>query len=232
MGMSTDARRFPLATLALLVGVIPILAVHAAFAVSVFLGYIDACNPYLDGCTSISRAARHGLANDLFRALMLPYATLLALYWFACSAWLRGMGAATGAVRWLPWLGLVSALFLVLYVTFLGTEGELYRLMRRYGVFVYFGFNFIAQVLLTGRLLGAVAGGRARFPAAVVRAKLAVCAFVLTCGIVNVFAGALLTDPTALQNIMEWSASLPMAGFYLLTWWAWRKDRFAFSFRQ
>ncbi len=197
------------------------------------LGYIESCNPYLEGCTSISRAARHGLANDLFRALMLPYATLLVFYWFACAAWLRGMGAAAGgAVRWLPWLGLVSALFLLLYVTVLGTEGDLYRLMRRYGVFVDFGFNFIVHVLLTGRLLAAVGDGRARFPAIVARAKFFICAFVLGCGIVNVFAGALVADPTALQNIMEWSAALPMAGFYLLTWWAWRADRFAFGFRQ
>jgi len=35
-----------------------------------------ACNPYLEGCVSISRAARHGLPNHLFKALVLPAAAL------------------------------------------------------------------------------------------------------------------------------------------------------------
>ena len=37
-------------------------------------------------------------------------------------------------------LGAMSAMALAVYATFLGTEGEAYRFLRRYGVVVYFGF--------------------------------------------------------------------------------------------
>lgn len=230
MGMERECRRWPLAPLGLLTGAIPIAAAHLVLVVSVAFGHIDGCNPYLDGCTSISRAGRFGLANALFKALMLPYATLLALYWFACAEWLRGLGSARStATRWIPWLGLVSALFLVLYATFLGSDGDGYRLMRRYGVFVYFGFNFIAQLLLTGRL---AALSTSRIPAWIVRAKVTLCVIVLSFGLVNVAAGAVLHDPDAVRNVMEWWAALLMTCYYLLTWRAWRADGFSFAFRQ
>ena len=39
---------------------------------------------------------------------------------------------------------------LVVYATFLGTEGPTYRWLRRYGTVVYFGFTCLC-LLLTGR---------------------------------------------------------------------------------
>ncbi len=231
MGMEREFRPWPLAPLGLLTGAIPIAAAHLVLVASVALGYIEGCNPYLDGCTSISRAGRFGLANALFKALMLPYATVLTLYWFACAQWLRGLEPARStATGWIPWLGFVSALFLVLYATFLGSDGDGYRLMRRYGVFVYFGFNFIAQLLLTGRLVALAP--TPRVPAWIVRAKVTLCATVLSFGWVNVAAGAMLRDPDAVRNVMEWWAALLMACYYLLTWRAWRADGFSFAFRQ
>ena len=61
----------------LLLALWPILIAHAAYAISVIENYVPLCNPYWDGCTSISRAGRHGWANHLFRAALLPYAPLL-----------------------------------------------------------------------------------------------------------------------------------------------------------
>src|SRR3546814_3592088 len=95
---------------------------------------IPACNPYWDGCVSISRAARHGLGNHLFRLAMLPCAAVQVLCWLAAAHWLR---RDTGnPVRWLPWLGLVAGAFLGLYVAFLGTGGGIYGVLRAYGVTV------------------------------------------------------------------------------------------------
>lgn len=228
--MDIAKHNWSLAPLALAAGIIPLLAAHGALLLSVNLGYIDGCNPYIDGCTSISRAGRYGLANHLFKAVMLPYAALLAAYWFACAQWLRTLAERPGAaVRWIPWLGLVSALFLVLYAAFLGTDGDFYRLMRRYGVFVHFGFNFIAQLLLTGRLAALAGHGALPFPRWIVKAKVALCALTLAFGLANVAGGAVLADAYAFQNAMEWSAALLIATFYLATWLAWRSDGFAFT---
>ena len=115
---------WPAWPLPLLAGLLPLVATVVAYTLSVRLGLVEACNPFIDGCVSISRAARHGLPNHLFRALLLPAAALQALCWLLCGAWLRTLGAApTRTLRALPWIGPAAAVFLVLYGTFLGTEG-------------------------------------------------------------------------------------------------------------
>jgi hypothetical protein len=78
----------PLWPFPLLVALVPFVAAHLAYAVSIEAGHVPACVPYLEGCTSISRAARNGLGNHLFRLLMLPSALLLALHWLSVHAWL------------------------------------------------------------------------------------------------------------------------------------------------
>lgn len=216
--------RWTLAPLALLAGAVPIVAVHLALFVSLANDYIPRCNPYLEGCASISAAGRHGAANHLFQAFMLPYATLLVCYWLACRRWLRDLGDPAGpALRWMPWLGLVSALFLILYSTFLGSEGDFYRLMRRYGVTVYFSFNLLAQILLTKRLYALRHGRGLPFPDWIPRAKLAMCTIVLALGLANVAGAAVLADNDAFENVIEWNAALAMTLFYFLTWQAWRR---------
>ena len=105
--MRTSFSAWPLALLA---GLLPLVATLAAFTLSVALGLIEACNPFVDGCVSISRAARHGLPNHVFRALVLPAAALQAACWFLCSAWLEGGGVAPSRrMNALPWIGLVAA---------------------------------------------------------------------------------------------------------------------------
>ena len=48
---------------------------------------------------------------------------------------------------------MTAALFLVLYGTFLGTEGRGYQWMRRYGVVVYFGLTCIAMLCFAANSL-------------------------------------------------------------------------------
>ncbi|MGH8445849.1 MAG: hypothetical protein ACREVL_11310, partial [Solimonas sp.] len=68
---------------------LPFVAVHIAYLLSLQAGSVPPCIPYLDGCTSISRAARHGAANIVFKSLMLASVPMLALYWQQVAAALR-----------------------------------------------------------------------------------------------------------------------------------------------
>ena len=61
---------------------------------AVRLGLVEACNPFVDGCVSISRAARRELPNHMFCVLMLPAGGLQEWCWVPCSAWLRALGVA------------------------------------------------------------------------------------------------------------------------------------------
>jgi hypothetical protein len=184
---------------------------------------IPACNPYLDGCVSISRAARHGLGNHVFRMTMLPAATLQVLCWLAVVHWFRTRhGAASHA---LPWLGLVAGAFLALYATFLGTEGDAYRLLRSYGVKLYFGASYLALLVLlqamarAGREQGGVPG---------YRPLLVIALGMLAIGLVSVAREYMVLDDAANDawgNILEWHLGLWLTAMFAVLAWRWWRDR-------
>jgi hypothetical protein len=191
-------------------------------------GQFASCNPLLDGCVSISRAARHDLPNILFRALMLPAATLQALVWLLTPAWLRRLGdAGDRLLRLLPWIGITAAAFLVLYGTFLGTEGAGYQWMRRYGVVVYFGFTCIAMLIVAGAAQRInAATGQLRHARG---ALYALCAALPLLGVANATFPLYLADGAArdaLQNATEWWGGLVFSVFFVLLAWLWRETRF------
>lgn len=212
---------WPLWPLALLCALLPFVAAHLGWWVSTAYGLIPACNPYFDGCVSISRASRHGLANLLFRMLMLPAATLQALCWLAAADWVHAdrVRDAQASVRWPWWLGCVAAIALVLYASFLGSEGRTYELLRRYGIYFYFGCTYLALLTVLRRLprphraywpLMTVAWGCLGFGLASVAVRYAVQAEPLR---------------DQLENLLEWHVALWLtATFAVLAWAWWRED--------
>lgn len=218
--------------LPLAAGLLPFAATALAFWISVTQESIAACNPFVEGCVSISRAARHGLANHVFRALVLPAAVLQGLTWLLCVPWLRGLGAQGRSLKGLAWLGAVAAVFLVLYGTFLGTEGEAYRWMRRYGIVGYFGGTFLCMLVAGGHLrhLAAEAGGR--LPARVGGLLLAMLALLLAMGLANVFVPQFVGDgdfKNRLENVLEWHAGALFTAWFLVLAWLWRRTRYRVS---
>lgn len=228
-----EPRGWPLWPLPLLAGLVPAIAAFTALLLSIALDLVPACNPMLDGCVSISRAARHGLPNHVFRALMLPAAVLQALTWVLCASWLAQAGSdARTTLRVLPWLGLLVGVSLVVYGTFLGTEGIAYRWLRRYGVVVYFGFSYLNMLLVSGALWGVVRAGRMKPPARLERWLIALCAVTLAIALIEVFVPPLLDDEgikDRLENILEWYVALALTLFFAALAWLWRRGRFSAS---
>jgi len=216
-------------SIALLAGLLPLLATAIAFELSVRLGLIPLCNPFLDGCVSISRVARHDLPNIVFRALLMPAAVLQGACWVMCPAWLRGLGAAPDRLqRSLPALGVAAAAFLILYATFLGTEGEGYRWMRRYGVVFYFGFTCIGMLIVAGEMQRLVP--RRRRERWITNAVLALCAALPVLGLVHALVPLALPGPNVrdtLENVTEWWAGAIFTLFFLVLAWAWRATNFS-----
>ncbi|MET1162571.1 MAG: hypothetical protein ABWY48_08500 [Pseudoxanthomonas sp.] len=200
--------------------------VHLAWWLSVQGGYIPLCMTYWDGCVSVSRAARHGLGNHVFRMAILPCALLHLLNWWLARAWLHRPRVAadrTGAA--LLALGAASALALAVYATFLGTDGEMYRFLRRYGVVVYFGCGYLAQLLFMH-----LAQRQGKLAPGIARAMLLVCIAMLGLGIANVVAGLLLPDPALgdrLENAFEWQLGLLLVAWFVLLAILWKRDGFA-----
>jgi hypothetical protein len=225
MGRSDRQQAWPAWPLPLLAGLLPFIATVVAYTLSIRLGLIEPCNPLVEGCVSISRAARHDLPNYLFRALVMPAAVLQALCWLLCGVFLRGRGAAsTWRLQALPWIGLLSALFLVLYGTFLGTEGPAYRWMRRYGVVVYFGGTCLAMLMAS-----AAAQRLTVRPHVVERVMVVLAASLPAMGLVQGFSQLLpVGEPAqaALQNRAEWWGGFLMTMYFVGMAQLWRVSGF------
>jgi hypothetical protein len=203
---------------------LPAIGALAALVLSARLDLIPSCVPFFEGCVSISRAARHDLPNHLFRALVLPAAVLQGLTWMLCAAWLRSLGARRDwMVRALPWMGALAAVFLVLYGTFLGTEGAAYRWMRRFGIFFYFGFTCLCMVMAAGQLRKIAA--QRRFGQGLV----ALCLLLLAIGLADAFSPLYVADEAfrdRMGNAIEWNAALIFTVYFLSLAWRWRATRF------
>jgi hypothetical protein len=213
------------ATIALLCFLGPVLTVHVSYAVSAASGIVPACIPYLDGCTSISATGRHGVGYVLFKAGMLPSAVVLLLYWRLCRDWLLESGDVDGpALRSLLWLGIAGALFMALYTVFLGQKGEVYNLLRRFGVTLNLGFTYLAQLLVVWRLRRLRdEGGRNTCPAWILQAKTWLVTALLLLGLGSIPVSNFIADKDPVENAIEWAFCLLMSGFYLLTAAAWRR---------
>lgn len=210
----------PLWPLPFVAGLLPAIGTLVALAISIKLDLIPACNPFIDGCVSVSRAARYDLANHVFRASALPGATLQGLTWIAVAVWLRPLAPAHGrSLRGLPWLGVIAAVALIAYGTFLGTEGQAYRWLRQYGTVIYFGFTCLCMIVTGGAIRGATRGGALRAHAGLDVALLALAIALVTLGILNAALGPLFDEATQdrIENVTEWWGSLIFTvGFVVL----------------
>ena len=233
MNSSSSANGLPLWPLPLLAGLLPALATLTALQLSIRLDLIPACNPFFEGCVSVSRAARHDLPNTVFRAVVLPAAALQGLTWMLCRTWLVELGAPRERwLRHLAWIGVTAAVFLVLYGAFLGTEGRAYRLLRHYGTAVYFGFTCISM-LIAGDAIHRVA--RHRPALARTRLDLALLALVtalLLAGLVNLFVAPLFDAETKdrIENAAEWWGAAILSIVFLLLGALWRRSNFRARF--
>ena len=203
---------------------LPLAAAHAALALSVRDGLVPDCVPYWEGCTSISRAGRHGLAAIVFKLVMLPCAALQALHWLAARHWLALSHPDPAAGRWLPPLGLVAGVALAVYVAFLGTDGEIYRWMRRYGTIGYFAATYLAQLLYLRRLAQLPQQPRGPY-----LAMAAVSVAMLALGLASTGISAVAAsgdDKDRLENLVEWHIGLMLTAWFLLQAAMWRRSRF------
>ena len=212
------------ATIAILAFCMPLVAINACYLLSASFEYVPWCVPYLEGCTSISRAARKGNVVFLFRAIMLPYAAVLVVYWSLARRWMEALGDShQKRLQLMQWIGSAGAFFLVIYVTALGTDGDFYRAMRRYGVIFFFAFTALAEMLLLQRLL---ALPEAKSLKSECYWKQLICYSMLFLALANIGTETLLDNKYAANNVIEWNFGLLLALFAIVTLRAWRKSNF------
>ena len=125
----------------LIVSIIPFIAIHLSFILSVQNEYLSLCNPYIDGCYSISRVARQPSSIIIFKVLMVISALFLFFLWPKLFK--------PNYNKMLILIGRLGSLFLIAYIVALGEEGFFYEIMRRFGVFIFYIFTLISQWVFT-----------------------------------------------------------------------------------
>ncbi|HUR42203.1 MAG TPA: hypothetical protein VM240_13645 [Verrucomicrobiae bacterium] len=211
--------RIPLVAVAWLAALVPALAANLAYLISAYAELVPWCVPYLEGCTSVSRAARHGVAAPVFKALMLPYCVVLATFWWLAARWLGAVRPERRRTqRALPMLGLVAAIATATYALALGVDGELYQWLRRYGINLSFALTVLAELLLAAALVN-----EPRVPRSLRRAMIGLCLAMLMLGLASLPLQYLVADRHAALNAIEWTYSLLMLAFFPLVGAAWRR---------
>lgn len=193
-------------------------------------GLIPPCFPYVDGAVSISATGRQEPVIFFFRAVLIPAAVLMILFWRLVGLWFRTVrearGVAAGAVtlfeRGIGPVGWVAGLSLILYAVFLGTEGATYSFLRRYGVTVFFGFTFLAQLWTTGVVRGFARQGWLGRGWKLESVLLLLILFQLIIGLASLPLAEYAWNKGALQNIVEWNFALGMCSFFVVMGLVWR----------
>lgn len=204
-------RWLPIAT-----AVAPIIGINLAYWIGVEHGNLPSCIPYLDGCTSISATGRYPPGDRLFRAVMLPQAVLLVMTWHFAALWLRAVRPAAKGANVALVSGLIGAVALILYVSYLASNDPFYELMRRYGIYFYFLGTAVAQIAVTLTM----ALSRLRQ----LMLWIIVTPFVL--GVYNLIQKVMISDLNSIENRIEWISSLLMQVWFICLYVAWRRSNF------
>lgn len=205
-----------LRALPLVVAITPLLGINIAYWIGASNDVLPSCIPYLDGCTSISSTGRFPPGDRFFRAALLPQAALLAFTWYFAVLWLKSVKPDARSGPAVLASGVIGAMALVLYVSYLASKDPFYEIMRSYGIYLYFGGTALAQLVLSLSLERSL----------LQRAMVWVTATPWVLGLVNFAQKYVLGTLNSNENRIEWIASLLMQVWFVLLWIAWRRTRF------
>lgn len=218
----------PIRQLPLVAGVVPFVGITLAYWLGVHYGTLPGCIPYLDGCVSISATGRYEPGNFLFRAVELPMSVVYGFTWYFCFAWLNNLtgGEHRQLSRAMLSSGLVAAVALIIYVTFLGTREPIYEFMRRFGIYFYFLGTAAAQLLAAIALLRHAVRNSLITLQRQARWLLGLCLLPFALGILNLTLKAILEDANQAENRIEWIAALCMQAWFVVLYFSWRTTGF------
>jgi hypothetical protein len=205
-----------MAFIAVCAGLLLILAANSALLINFQYG-LEPCFPYWEGCYSVSRGIRSGPGLVLFKLAALPSAGFMIAYWILARCWTHESIDAGRRPDWVAVLGIAGAVFFVVYALSLGSEGDLYRWMRRYGVVFYFAGTALAQLLLASIFHSAP--DKEGHPMPLLRIYTGAVALMWGLGLGSAFKRKLVDDPALLdrvENALEWNFALALSLVFLV----------------
>lgn len=215
-----ESSRLSLRFIPLLVSLLPFLCVHLCYLVAASFGHVDWCVPYWDSCTSISKAGRQLPEKLIFKALMIPTAVLSCFFWLILGRWLRWQYQVG-----LPLmvLGVVANIFVVVYIVALGERGDVYYLMRRIGVILFFSLTMFSQLLFVHYLQRYIISKSC--PSSVLhiyRIQYGIAMMIFTVGIGSVLLSVFYEHYNRMDDAVEWILALLINAHFFTHYWLWK----------
>mgnify|MGYP000084537089 CR=1 FL=1 len=215
--------------IAMICVLLPLFTVHLTLTVSIFLENLQACLPYWSDCHSISATGRQYPEFFVFKALMIPTAVFMGMYWLLMYVWLKQISNNKLQPVLITGFGCIAVFMLIVYTVTLGAVGEPYALARRLGVTVYFGFTAGAHLLLLVKFrkvntqLLKISGE--------VKAMFYLCIVMLSTAVASAVAGLVWEEGwDNWENAYEWWFSLVMISLFYCVARMWKKTHFKVTF--
>ena len=213
--------------LSLIVFVLPLFTVVISYIVSVRLNLVSFCIPNLDGCTSISRVGRYEPVKYFFKPFMYLFGVFLLLYWRENFLKLKLLISNNKQLLFTYIVGIISVLFLFLYIFFLG-ESNIYRFFRRIGIYIYIFFTVIAQVLLAIQYIKLKNEKHLNYK--FIKFKLILSILLISLGVMvlPILVTKIESFPE-IKNIISWNYFFLIQVYYLITFFCWKPQSHTLS---
>lgn len=209
---------------------LPAVAVHLCYLVAASQGHVEWCVPYVDSCTSISATGRKPPESYLFRALMIPSAVLMMIYWVLAFRWVQVVcDRVTSLARWMLLLGILACTGMIAYVTVLGEAGQAWATQRRAGTIMFYSFTYLAQLMLFSHLRDPSRLKVSIYPW-IVRSGFYLNSTILATGLLTVVLDAMPVDYDAMEDAFEWVLTLMLQANFLLIYFAWKEQGYMAEF--
>ena len=219
--------RISIRYLSLIVFFLPLFTVVISYILSVKLSLVSFCIPNIEGCTSISRVGRYEPVKYFFKPFMCLFGLFLLLYWRENFLRLRQLNGNKKQITIIYIIGIISVIFLFLYIFFLG-ENNIYRFFRRIGIYIYIFFTIIAQLLLAIQYFKHK--NEINFNYKFIKLKLILIVLLFSFGIL--ILPVLLTKIESfpeIKNIISWNYFLFIQTYYLMTFFCWKPQSHTLS---
>ncbi len=213
--------------LSLIVSVLPLFTVIISYTASVKLNLVSFCIPNLDGCTSISRVGRYEPVKYFFKPFMYLFGVFLLLYWRENFLKLRPLINNSNQLLFTYIIGIISVLFLFLYIFFLG-ESNIYRFFRKIGIYIYIFFTVVAQLLLAIQYIKLKNEKYLNYK--FIKIKLILSILLISFGIILLpILVAKIESFPEIKNIISWNYFFLIQTYYLMTFLCWKPQSHTLS---
>lgn len=195
----------------LLISFLPFVAIHLSLYLSFQDGLLISCNPYVEGCYSISKVARQPSSIIFFKVTLSISALLLFFIWEKIFK--------SDLYKTHIFFGKLGSISLIIYIIALGNDGFLYEFMRRFGVFIFYMITLYLQWIYTFAQTKLLVLSTHRVLFLKILAYLQIMIFIFSLPFFLI-----IKNDGYIENIIEWWVSLTITIWFFINFIYYKKN--------